>query len=212
VAIFPSSDPDKVLARGQAVMLSIIAVPFAAIGFLLALLLELPKSARLPMALGSGVLGYAVVHFGSQWIAGFTARGISRFLAPRGDSTPYAPTFSYQDSLAVSGDLAGALRSYERHLARNPTDVEAQVRTAELALKAGDATRAASLFSGVRRVPNLTVDRELYATQRLIDVYLDSLGDRGKALVELRRLVERFPATREAQHARVAIERIKRGD
>ena len=40
--------------------------------------------------------------------------------------------------------------------------------------------------------------RELYATQRLIDLYLGPLGDDMRALVELRRLVERNTGVRQA--------------
>ncbi len=54
--------------------------------------------------------------------------------------------------------------------------------------------------SGVRLAGRAT--RELYATQRLADLYLGALGDDGRAMVELRRLVERFPGTREGDGAR----------
>jgi hypothetical protein len=42
-----------------------------------------------------------------------------------------------------------------------------------------------------------------------VDLYLGPLNDRGRALVELRRLVETYPDRREAQFARDAISRLK---
>jgi len=51
--------------------------------------------------------------------------------------------------------------------------------------------------------------RELYATSRLVDLLLGPLGDRGRAVVELRRLAARHPGTPEATHAAKAIARLR---
>src|SRR5690349_6432829 len=44
---------------------------------------------------------------------------------------------------------------------------------------------------------------------KVIDLYLGPLKDEGRALVEMRRLIERFPGTKEADEARAALARIK---
>jgi hypothetical protein len=50
---------------------------------------------------------------------------------------------------------------------------------------------------------------ELYVTQRLIDLYLGPLHNDIRVLVELRRLTERFPGTREADAAHRLLTRLK---
>jgi len=46
-------------------------------------------------------------------------------------------------------------------------------------------------------------------TNRLADLYNGPLKQPGKALVELRRLIDRAPGTPAADHARVALARLK---
>jgi hypothetical protein len=66
-----------------------------------------------------------------------------------------------------------------------------------------------ALFTRIRQVPGARRPDELYASQRLIDLYLGPLQDPGRATVELRRLVERFPDTPDAAGARAALERLR---
>ena len=68
---------------------------------------------------------------------------------------------------------------------------------------------AIEFFKEGRELAGNNRSRELYATQRLIDLYLGPLGDDVRALVELRRLVERFPGTKEAAAARNVLMRMK---
>lgn len=65
--------------------------------------------------------------------------------------------------------------------------MRAKRQAAELRVQAGNARRAAALFVEMRRTRNATPGDELYATQRLADLYSGALGDEGRALVELRR-------------------------
>ena len=43
----------------------------------------------------------------------------------------------------------------------------------------------------------------------LVDLHLGPLEDEGRALVELRRLIDGFPGTREAEMAREALAKLK---
>jgi len=61
----------------------------------------------------------------------------------------------------------------------------------------------------VRDIPGASARDALYAAQRLIGLYDGPLGEPGRALVELRRLVERHPGTDVAAGARAAIAQIK---
>ena len=48
-----------------------------------------------------------------------------------------------------------------------------------------------------------------YASQKIIDLLLGPLGDRGRAMTELRMLIDRHPASREAEGAREALRNLK---
>ncbi|HKG92203.1 MAG TPA: hypothetical protein VKA84_09940, partial [Gemmatimonadaceae bacterium] len=66
------------------------------------------------------------------------------------------------------------------------------------------------LFREVQSIPGVPAQRDLYASNRLVDLYRGPLGDEGRALVELRRLAERHPKSPEAAYAREAIAKMKR--
>jgi hypothetical protein len=201
-------DLDQTVRRAQGFSLILLAPAFAFIGFLLGILIGIPGQFLLLFAAGCGIVGAVIVHFTSQWITNTTATAISRIVLPTGASTPYAHAFSLQDTLVAEGNPGAALELYEAHLTSYPDDIEAHSRAAELYFTTGNGARAAAVFVALRRIRGLAQSRELYATQRLVDVY-QSLGDHGRVLVELRRLVERFPSTVEASHARDAIARLK---
>ncbi len=139
------------------------------------------------------------------------AGGIARYVTmPSGASTPYEEQYSYQESLAARGDVAGALASYEAVISERPGLVSPRLKAAELHARQGkNARRAAELLREVRDLPTATAREALYASSRLVDLYGGALDDPGRALVELRRIVELYPNTDVAAGARVAIARIK---
>lgn len=187
-----------------------LGAAFIAIGALLGVLLGF-SGVWLPLfALMVGIVAGFAVQRGALMITEGAGRGIAAFIYPSGESTPYEMTFSAHDALEARGDIAAAIAAYDATMAAQPENVRARRQAAELHARAGDATHAASLFGEMRRVPGVTASDELYATQRLVDLFLGALGDPGRAMVELRRIVERFPGTREATGARTAIERLKR--
>jgi hypothetical protein len=77
------------------------------------------------------------------------------------------------------------------------------------AKKGGDPRRAAEFLRAARRVEGVTPERDLYISNRLIDLLRGPLRDEGRALVELRRLVQLYPTSRDAQFARDAIAKMK---
>ncbi len=129
---------------------------------------------------------------------------------PTGAHTPYERQFSFQESIVARGDIAGALESYEALIAEQPGAVLPRVRAAELyAQRDRNPARAAELFREVRRSPLATPRDSLYVSSRLVDLYDGPLDDPGRALVELRRIIELHPSSREAAHARAALPRLK---
>jgi hypothetical protein len=129
---------------------------------------------------------------------------------PSGRSAPYEEQFSYQEALAARGDVAGALESYEAVIAERPDAPLPRLKAAELhARRGGDAARAAELFKSVRDLPSASRRDILFASNRLVDLYDGPLGEPGRAIVELRRIVERFPGSPDASRAQAALPRLK---
>ena len=144
-------------------------------------------------------------------LAGAPATGLLRFVAPDGSTTPYQRTFSHIEALAVRGQVDEALAAYEAEIGASPGDVEVLARAADLyLLHKRRPARAAELLRLVRKAPNAPPAKVLYASQRLVDLYLGALDDRGKAIVELRMIVDRFPSSAAATFAREALDRLKR--
>jgi hypothetical protein len=132
------------------------------------------------------------------------------FTMPSGNSTPYEQTFSYQDAMVARGDVAAALESYEAIIAEQPLATAPRLRAAEHYARGNrNSTRAAELFREVRATPGVTTRDALYATSRLVDLYDGPLGDPGRALVELRRIIELYPQSRAATQAREALPGLK---
>ena len=130
--------------------------------------------------------------------------------APSGRSTPYEEQYSYEESLAARGDVPGALAAFERIIAERTAAVAPRLRAAELyAGRGNDPARAAALFREVRAIPDVTARDALYACSRLVDLYDGQLDDPGRALVELRRIIEMYPASPAAHHARQVLPRLK---
>ena len=129
------------------------------------------------------------------------AKAFVYMIWPSGQSTPYQHTYSNEQALAARGDLAGALQAYEAAMRLRPMDPEPRFQAAEMLLKSSAPERAARYFTQGRRLSPGDRSRELYATQRLIDLYWGKLKDYPRARAELRQLVNRFPGTREANAA-----------
>jgi hypothetical protein len=152
-------------------------------------------------ALGIGWLGWR--------IAAGVENTVRRF-AIDGTSTPYNEQHSYQQALVMQGRLDDALESFEAVIAEQPAAVVARLRAAELyARDKGNHVRAAELFREVQRIESVSTGELVLATNRLVDLYNGPLGEPGRAMVELRRLIERCPSTPAAAHARDVLARMK---
>lgn len=71
----------------------------------------------------------------------------------------------------------------------------------------GDATQAAQLFSQLRQDERASKADILYASHRLLDLYSGPLDSPGRVLVELRRMADNFPETRDGQGALAELKR-----
>lgn len=127
-----------------------------------------------------------------------------------GASTPYVEQYSYQQALVMRGQIDEALESFEAVIAEQPEAIDARIKAAELyAKERQNFSRAAELFQGVQRIPAANVGQSVYVTNRLVDLYTGPLNDPGKALVELRRLIDKYPGSAAAANAKDALATLK---
>ena len=122
--------------------------------------------------------------------------------AQSGSSTPAPKGYSAIETLAVQGRYKDAAAAYRREIQSDPSDVEARSRLAQLLLDhLDDAAGAARLLAEARDLTRHEPQKIGYAL-RLVDLYRSRMKDRGKALVELRRLVDSFPDSPHTDGAR----------
>ena len=140
-------------------------------------------------------------------IAGSAA---SSLYTPSGDSTAYIPTFSHIDALVIRGDLDGAATAWEVAMLENPTMPGVVVKAADFHLRERkDPSTALALYLRARQLNAGGEDLRRYIQQKIVDLYLGPLADEGRAMSELRRLIDGFPQSREAESAREALAAIK---
>jgi tetratricopeptide (TPR) repeat protein len=147
---------------------------------------------------------------GVGWMVGEAMGGAMKRVAFDGSSTPYERQFSYEQALVMQGRVDDAIASFENVIAAEPDAVAPRVKAAELyAREKRQFDRAAELFREASRLPSLTSGEDIYVTNRLVDLYIGPLNDPGRAMVELRRLVDRRPGTPAADHARTTLAELK---
>ncbi len=199
--------PLRAKAAGYGVLVSGIVF---GVMFVLSLLGGVPSlGAVAGMALVALMAGALVAVAGAKLGDGAGAVAQS-FIQPSGNSTPYEQTFSYQEAMIMRGDFEGALESYEAIIAEQPTLVAPRLRAAEHYARGNrNPVRAAELFREVRDLPGAPLRDAVYSCTRLVDLYDGPLGEPGRAVVELRRIIELYPGSEMAKRARAALPALK---
>jgi hypothetical protein len=159
----------------------------------------------LPVGAGFGALGG-----GAGWLFGKVIGDGWKKVAVDGSSTPYTNQFSYEQSLVMAGRIDDALASFESAILAEPTAVAPRMKAAELYARAkSNPQRAAALFREIIQSPTATNGETVYATNRLVDLLIGPLNDPGRAMVELRRLIDARPSSDAADHARRSLAELK---
>jgi tetratricopeptide (TPR) repeat protein len=161
------------------------------------------------VAVGAGwfVLGgYALMYFGVINPAG---DAIGRILVPSGSSTPPVKPLSHIEAMVARGDYARAAEAYRNEIETDPLDVVSCERLGRLALTELKDPQLAlvALREGEKRVAE--PKRKLGFALQVAGVYRDHLNDDGRALVELRRVLETYPDVPNAAAIRSEIEELK---
>jgi hypothetical protein len=199
--LFDRLGPDaQFVVRAWGYGLTVFGTAFGAMAFRGALSLS-----GLLVATAAG----ALVGLTAYYLSDYTGRAVNEVMFS-GSSTPYQEQYSYQQALVMQGKVAEALESFEALIVESPESVAARIKAAELYAREGkNPTRAAELFREARRIPAITPRDDVYIANRLVDLFTGPLGTPGRALVELRRLIERYPGTTTAANAREALGRLK---
>ena len=159
----------------------------------------------LPVAAALGAFGG-----GAGWFVGKAVGDGWKTVAVDGSSTPYANQHSYEQSLVMKGRVDDAVASFERMILADPAAVAPRMKAAELyAREKNDPQRAAALFREIVQSAAATSGEHVYATNRLVDLLIGPLDDPGRAMVELRRLIDTRPGTDAAEHARRSLAELK---
>ncbi len=168
----------------------------------------------------SGVVPRALQMVGVLWaIYGFVVGLTSGVLEPVIDGVFHALSnwgvvragggYSAIETLVVRGEIAAAAEEY-RERAQQPADrVEATVRRA--ALLGGPLAQPETALvelEGLRRSA-LSPAEDIRVGAALVDLHDRQLGDPGRAMAELRRLIDRHPSARATRRLRQALSDLK---
>jgi hypothetical protein len=176
-------------------------------GFGIASIMGYRGTTRVLLALGLAV-PLAAVAFLAILVAQRVGSGVVlTFLGSNESRAPLAIT-SHAESLVARGRYDEATAEYAALRAAYPHDIPLRRTEAEFqAGVGGNPQIAVQVLNELRRVPNLSGPDERYATHRLLDLYLGVLADPGRAMVELRRMADRFPDTPDGQGALAELRR-----
>ncbi len=156
-----------------------------------------------------GLLG-AIIFGGTSllFIWGFSraaGEGLGLFIQPKGE---YERDYSREDSLVARGDVAGAISSFVVIAAAEPENLEVRLRAAELHRKNSQFDEASALYRDVQSKATRPRD-DVHASLRLIDLYLIWPEHEGRSMRELKRLIDRYPATEIEKRSRAALAKLK---
>lgn len=182
-------------------------------------LLLFPIGYALAPSLGlSGFSGRVIGGFVGSAIAAAVIKGATMFTtgaagssaaflsgSTRRDATADVP-LSLVEAAIARGDHALATTLFDELTTVHPSDRGVLRAAAQYHARHGEAEQASALL---RRLRSAVPDEELYATQRLVDLYLERVREPARALPELRRIVERYPGSPEAAGAERALRELR---
>ena len=199
---------DRQRARlNRAVVAGIVTLAMSGASYVLLKLYGITGWDRLLYAALGGIIGAAVILAGVR-ASTFLSEAVLRGLFEPGGRGRNLAVDSRALALAAQGDFAAAAEAFDALRAQHGqtavllrSEVEMQLRPG------GDRERARDLLLRLRQAADAAPADELYATHRLIDLYLGVLDDAGRAMVELRRMADRFPDTPDGQGALAELRR-----
>jgi len=148
-----------------------------------------------------GVLDGALLHRGASTIGALTM--------PSGSATPSVNQHSNIEALVARGRLAEAADAYRAVIAADPRDLVACERLGQLALRELKDPHLALFAAREGEKRSSDVRRQAGFALLAANIYRDDLKDYGRAVVELRRILARYPGVPNADRLRAEIEELK---
>jgi tetratricopeptide (TPR) repeat protein len=134
---------------------------------------------------------------------------LTQVLDPDGSSTPSVDQHSNIAAMAIRGETAKAAEAYRAAIAADPSDLVACEQFAQLALRElKDYDLAAQAYREAERRATQP-KRQLGYAILVAAVYRDYLRDAGQTMVELGRILARYPDAPNAPALRAELEQIK---
>lgn len=149
---------------------------------------------------------YGVVHGVFDWVleplTSFLVQGVSNIGVDRRGAG-----FASIEALAARGDAAGAAEAYLRRAADSNERVPALLRRAAvLAGPLGRPADAVTELESLRRTTDgLSPTDDIDIGLALVDLHEHRLGEPGRAMVELRRLIDRHPQSHHSHRIRTML-------
>lgn len=205
---FPVGGAPRARAIVRSILCSVLTFPVL---YMAGMGAGIREPARILVVLPAALLVGGLMHLFIEALGDGTATAVRRMVgysSGGGERIPFE--YSQLQAMVERGEVDAALRAFEAALVERPDDAALHLRVADIcAGHAAQPARAEALFRTGRALwaegddagSPAARDATIYATQRLIDLYEEALDDRGRALVELRRLIETFPGSREATAA-----------
>jgi len=207
-SLFDKHGPDAAHHLQRATSL---VIPFVA-GALIAGALAAKRNLSAPIIVAVALAGALIL---STWWWFFVTRvsesagsAFGEFIQPSASGS-YERQYSREDAMVMRGDLDGALSSYEEIILEAPNDPQPRLRAAELYAKSELRERAEELYRSVQRLRDVSPQNDVFASNRLVDLYLAWPGHETKGLRELRRLIDTYPETDVAERARAGLVNLK---
>ncbi|MGH7510294.1 MAG: hypothetical protein ACREMZ_12610 [Gemmatimonadales bacterium] len=118
--------------------------------------------------------------------------------------------FSAIETLVARGHLAAAAEAYAERAQNQAERVEATLRRAKLLAESlGHSETAALELDNLRMAGPLSSRDDFRIGLALVQVYEQHLSDPGRAMAELRRLIDRHPTSGDARRLRTALAALK---
>ena len=183
---------------------------FVALGTVINLFLALVMRSWIPLVAAlfgwAFVGGYGLVRL---VLSDRAASNVARILVPTGGSTPSVNQHSNIEAMVARGDLLKAAEAYRAVIASEPQDLVACEKLGQLALREiKDFELAVWAYREAdRRVGE--PKRQLGYALIVAGIYRDNLQDTGKAIVEIRKVLDRFPDAANTAHLRAELDELK---
>ncbi len=157
--------------------------------------------------LGSAPLVIAGVVVWLFWIARYVL--LTQVLDPHGDSTPSVNQHSDIAAMAMLGDFAKAAEAYKAVIRADPADLVACDHLARLALR--DMKDYELALFAYREAERRVSDprRKVGYALHVVGIYRDQIKDADRTIVELRRLLARYPDAPNAAALRAELEQLQ---